>query len=224
MGTSALTVIFQSKFFSFPKGSNKLFRSRTISPTKIGWYSKLILPASIFERSKISSINCNKPFPLFWITSAYCTWSAVKFSSWFSAINLLSNKIEFKGVRNSCDIFAKNSDLYFVDCANSLARFSISWFFNTIKLFLSSNNLERSSNMVLVSINSSDCTFNSSSEVCKCCDCASSSALICSSSVCCVISSSDCVCVSSNKFWTFSRFSKLLIVTPILKAACSRKS
>src|SRR5687768_6807807 len=79
------------------------------------------------------------------------------------------------GVRNSCDMFAKNSDLYFdvrasCDAFSSSAcrACSTSRFFRATSSFWSTNSLAFSSNSALVCCNSSCCACNSRASDCDC--------------------------------------------------------
>ena len=110
--------IFNSRFFAFAIGLNNIRISEVISSKGTSSISNVILPDSILERSKISSMSVNNPCPELCITSAYSTYCPSRSS--LSVINLERSKIEFKGVRNSWDMFARNSDLYFVLCSSSL--------------------------------------------------------------------------------------------------------
>ena len=61
IGTSGSVSIKKSNFFSVATGLNKARIVVTISSVAISAFSNSILPASILERSKISSIKLNRP-------------------------------------------------------------------------------------------------------------------------------------------------------------------
>ena len=84
----------------------------------------------------MSLINNNRSFPAEWIVLANSTSRSVSDCSSFSANNRDRINIEFNGVRSSCDIFAKNSDLYFDDSANCAALSSNPRRANSISSFL----------------------------------------------------------------------------------------
>ena len=82
-----------------------------------------ILPASTLDRSRMSLISDSRSLPAEWIVSANSTCWSVRLPSSFSASSRERISSEFSGVRSSCDMFARNSDLYFEDSA-SCAAFS----------------------------------------------------------------------------------------------------
>ena len=205
-------------FFSLATAPNNACISSAISCTATSSYSSCILPASIFERSSISSISDSKPLPELCITFANSTWSAERLVSLFSASRRLNSNMEFNGVRNSCDILARNSDLYLVLCASSSALRCTSSFFSVIWWFFSSSNADLSSSSSLACCSSSCCTLNSSSDACNFSVCTSSSELMFSNSLCCACNSSDCACVSSSRYCIRSKLSAALIPIAIASA------
>ena len=58
---SGSIVIIKSRFFSLAIGLNNIRRSEVIISKGTSFISKVILPDSILERSKISSIKVNNP-------------------------------------------------------------------------------------------------------------------------------------------------------------------
>jgi arginase len=68
-----------------------------------------ILPDSIFERSSTSLIRASRSLPASTIVWAYSTSFSVRFSSWFCESSRASTSSEFRGVRSSWLMFARNS-------------------------------------------------------------------------------------------------------------------
>ena len=75
-------------------------------------------PASILVRSRMSLISDSRSLPAEWIVRANSTSRSVSDPSSFSASSRLRISIEFSGVRSSCDMLARNSDLYLEDSAS----------------------------------------------------------------------------------------------------------
>ena len=175
-GVFSSIVTFSSSSFWRVKGSKSKRMSSVISLIVRLEYSSSILPASILERSRISSIRLSKLCPAFRITCAYSISSMSSFG--FSDINLERSRIEFNGVLSSCDMLARNSDLYLVLSSNCSALCCISRFRSTITWFFSSNSLVFSSSSWLRCISSSCCTLSSSSDACIFCVCISRLAFI----------------------------------------------
>ncbi len=68
-----------------------------------------ILPASTFDRSRMSLISWSRSEPAPWIVSANSTCFGDRFASALSASNLARISSELSGVRSSCDMLARNS-------------------------------------------------------------------------------------------------------------------
>src|SRR5204862_2352229 len=93
------------------------------------------VPDSIFDRSRMSVIRFNRSVPAPWIVRANSTWRGVRLPSGLSPSCCPRIRMLFNGVRSSCDMLARNSDLYFEVSASSVAfssrarrACSISWF------------------------------------------------------------------------------------------------
>ena len=71
-----------------------------------------VVPDSILERSRMSLISVSRSTPLEWIVSANCTCLGIRFPSGFSASCCARISRLFRGVRSSCDMLARNCDLY----------------------------------------------------------------------------------------------------------------
>ena len=89
--------------------------------------SSTTVPDSIFDRSRMSLISVSRSLPDEWIVLAYSVCLAVRlpsgfFESWSERISRL-----LSGVRSSCDMLARNSDLYFDVRASCLAFSSSAW-------------------------------------------------------------------------------------------------
>ena len=70
-----------------------------------------IFPASTFDRSRMSLMSLSRSVPDEWIVWANSTCFALRFASLFSPSSFARISSELSGVRSSCDMFARNSDL-----------------------------------------------------------------------------------------------------------------
>ncbi len=93
------------------------------------------VPDSILERSRMSLIRLSRSVPAPWIVRANSTCLGLKLPSGLSPSCWPRIRMLFSGVRSSCDMLARNSDLYFEVSASSVAlpsrarrACSISWF------------------------------------------------------------------------------------------------
>ncbi len=125
------------------------------------------------------------------MVSENCSSLSSRCSFLFSVRSWERTIILFSGVRNSCDIFARNSDLYLLACAISLTLFSISLRAIISSLFLRlmaslciSSALERSPNSSFVCFSFPFCACNTSSEALSAVVCSCSSSLACLNSSC----------------------------------------
>ena len=184
----------------------------------------------------MSLISPSSSAPALWIVFANSICLAVRFPSTLSPSSFARISSELSGVRSSCDMFARNSDLYFDESAScsafsssALRASSISAFLISIRRFCSSSCCERSSSSSFVCCSSSCWVCSSSSEARKVDVCASSSAFERFSSSCCDCSSSDWLCRScvSCCDWSSSSSVRMFAVivfrtTPIDSESCSR--
>ena len=107
-----------------------------------------ILPASTFDRSRISFISWRRSFPEACTVYANFTCSMVRLPSRLSARVFERMSRLLSGVRSSCDMFARNSDLY-LEMSWSCSAFSsklrlassTSWFFTSRSFALSFNSV-----------------------------------------------------------------------------------
>ena len=102
---------------------------------KISSASTVTVPDSIFERSRMSLMRLSRSVPAPWMVRANSTCLPVRLPSGLSASCWPRIRMLFSGVRSSCDMLARNSDLYFEVSASSAAfsssarrACSISWF------------------------------------------------------------------------------------------------
>ena len=156
------------------------------------------LPASIFDRSRMSLISASRSLPAREIVCANFTCSAVRLPSLLSASSFARISDELSGVRSSWLMLARNSLLYW------LARSSSAALSVERRLRAGSSSFWCSS----ICVCSSSCALVCSSSACcvssRACDsfsarlCSSSSSLLTRSSSCCVCSSSAWRCVSSS--------------------------
>ena len=116
----------KSSPFSAVSGPNVVCRSSTsaFSANRSAWMS--IRPASTFDRSRMSLMSCSRSEPAEWMTFAYSTCLAVRLRPGFCASSRARISRLFSGVRSSCDMFARNCDLYWEASASCRARSSIS--------------------------------------------------------------------------------------------------
>ena len=165
--------------------------------------STITVPDSIFDRSRMSLISVSRSLPDEWIVLANSTCLGVRlpsgfFDSWSDRISRL-----FSGVRSSCDMLARNSDLYLEVSASCLAFSSRAWRACSTSWFL------RSTSWFW---------------------CASRRAFSCSSSLVCCSScwrlcsscASDCDCFSRSSVRMLA--SIVLITMPIDSVSWSRKA
>jgi len=144
-------------------------------------------------------------------------WSSVKLLSLF-VLKFLDkiNKL-LSGVLSSCDMFARNSDLYLLEASNSFAFFSKSIritsreeFWSTTFLLSNSNDFVFSSSSSLITLSSSCCACKLSSDFFSSFDFSSNSWLLFLNSSCCTVSSSFCCCNSTCCNCNASACSKVL--------------
>ena len=108
-------------FFSFAISEKSISRSLQTDIIFVSSGINSTLPASILERSKMSLIRSSRSLPDLWMTQAYSVCFGVRFLSLFSSRSFARINTLFKGVLNSCDIFARNSDLYLLFNSSSFA-------------------------------------------------------------------------------------------------------
>ena len=97
--------------FCIASGS-KVVRSRSSSSSmRSGASDRSALPASILDRSSTSLISASRSLLAAWMVCAYFTWSAVSVPSRLSASRRERISALLSGVRSSCDMLARNSDL-----------------------------------------------------------------------------------------------------------------
>ena len=92
-------------------GRNIRSSAATTSCSATGRTSTCSFPDSIFERSRIWLINASRSCPLECTVAAYSTSSESRCALALSASRRARMSRLFKGVRSSCDMFARNSDL-----------------------------------------------------------------------------------------------------------------
>ena len=172
-----------------------------------------ILPASTLDRSRMSLIRCSRLLPASWMIRADSICSSSRLPVPFSA--RLRDRISrlFSGVRSSCDMLARNSDLYWLARASSAALSAVSCCRSSSTYFCRFRLSVFSRSSSLDACSSSACTRSSSSEAISRADCSSSSVVFArsasllsrSTSFCWRITSSDtrrssaCSCVCSSR-------------------------
>ncbi len=207
-GTSSSSAISNASAFSSATGRN--WRCRLCAKPARLTSSRVtsILPASILDRSRMSLIRRSRFEPDSWITRADSTSSGLRLPRSLSAS--VRDRISrlFRGVRSSCDMLARKSDLYWLARASSSAFCSVSCWSCSSTFFcsLSVSVFWRSSSLEACS--SSACTRSSSSEARRRWLCSSSStvlpcssSLVAASSSCCMRSSSSEACSSRACNW-----------------------
>ena len=178
-GTSAPISTASVSPFSSACGPSACSRSPSTSASTTGPASTSARPASIFERSRMSSMSRSRSEPAPWIVLANSICRGVRLASGFSASSRDSSRSEFNGVRSSWLMLAMNSVLYWLAWASCWA-------------FSSTPRRAASSSMFLISTlrfcRDSCSAFSSSSALARC----SSADWSCSSVV------SRWLCVSSS--------------------------
>ena len=108
--------------------------------------STVTVPDSIFDRSRMSVIRLSRSVPAPWIVRANSTCLPVRLPSGLSESCWPRIRMLLSGVRSSCDMLARNSDLYFEVSASSAAfsssarrACSISWFLRSTSTFCSAS-------------------------------------------------------------------------------------
>ncbi len=86
----------------------------------------------------MSLISWSRSDPAPWIVSANSTCFGERFPSALSASSLARISSELSGVRSSCDMLARNSDLYRMETASCSARSSSTCRASSISVFLTS--------------------------------------------------------------------------------------
>ncbi len=137
------------------------------------------------------------------MTVAYSTCLSVRLPSGFCASSRASTSRLFSGVRSSCDMLARNCDLYRLAWSSCLARSSISCLACSISAFLVSM--------------SRFCAASSAAL-------SASSALDCCSSICRDWSSAVSRCDWSSSASVRALAIMVLTLTPMASMSCSRKS
>ena len=139
--------------------------------------STVTVPDSIFERSRMSLMRLSRSEPEELMLRENSTCLVERLPAAFSASCWLRMRMELSGVRSSCDMLARNSDLYFEVSASSAAfsssarrACSTSVFLRSTSAFCSASSLALvpSSSLVCCSSLWRDC-----SSTVSCCDCVS---------------------------------------------------
>ncbi len=164
--------------------------------------STVTVPDSIFDKSRMSLMSVSRSVPAEWMFLAKSTCFGDRLPKPLSLSCWPRIRIELSGVRSSCDMFARNSDLYF-DVSASSAAFSssarracsTSMFFRSTSTFCSASCLafDASSSFVCCS---SLCRVCSS--VVSCCDCCSRFSVCIVASIVLSTTPIDCVSCSSS--------------------------
>ena len=209
--------------FSAATGRNERSSAVSSAATETSPMFTSIFPASTLERSRMSLISPSSSDPALWIVVANSVCFSVRLPSGLSASSFARIRSELSGVRSSCDMFARNSDLYLEESAScsafsssALRASSISAFLISIRRFCSSSCCERSSSSSFVCCSSSCWVWSSSSDARRVAVCASSSAFDRFSSSCCACSSSDWLCRSCVSCCDWSRSSSVRMFARIV--------
>ncbi len=119
-------------------------------------------------------MSVSRSAPAAWIVRAKSICFSERLPSWLSESIFDRISSEFSGVRSSCDMFARNSDLYFEDSASWVAfsssaslACSTSRFLRSTSMFCSDSSRAFSAISILVCCSScaSDCDWLSSLSV-----------------------------------------------------------
>ena len=163
--------------------------TRAARRTAISSQSTVTVPDSILDRSRMSLIRLSRSVPAPWIVLANSTCFAVRLPVEFSLSCWPRMRMLLSGVRSSCDMLARNSDLYFEVSASSVAfssrarrACSISWFLRSTSAFCSAS----------------------------CCALMASSSLVCCSSFCWLCNSpASCLRLLEQAFGAHRRFDRV---------------
>ncbi len=176
---------------------------RCRSSSRSSLTSTATVPDSIFERSRMSLMSISRSLPEEWMVLENSTCLALRLPSVF--LQSWSERISrlLSGVRSSCDMLARNSDLYFEVSASCSAFSSSAWRACSTSRFLRSTSW----------------FWCASSRAFSC-----SSRLVCCSSCwrLCSSSASDCDCLSRSSVRELA--SMVLITMPMLSVSCARKA
>ncbi len=133
------------------------------SARSTGWTAMSMRPASILDRSRMSSMRVSRSVPALWMVRANSICRSVRLASAFSDRSRASSSSEFSGVRSSWETLARNSDLYLEAWASCSAFSSMSWraastsrFLTSMALFCADRSVAFSSSSTLVSWRRSD--------------------------------------------------------------------
>ncbi len=151
----------------------------------------------------MSLIRFNRSVPAPWMVRANSTCFGTRLPSGFSESCWPRIRMLFSGVRSSCDMLARNSDLYFEVSASSVALSSSARRACSISWFLRSTSTLRSA---------------------SCCAFCSSCSLVCCSSFCCACSSPASCCDCLRKPSVCIVASMLFSTMPMLSVSCSRNA
>ncbi len=180
------------------RATSSVRSAKVRSPT-----STVTVPDSIFDRSRMSLISTRRSWPELWMVRANSIWRGVRLPSGLSPSWLARMSRLLSGVRSSCDMLARNSDLYFE------VRASCSAFSSRARRACSTSLFLRSTSAFWLA---RSFAFSSSSS------------LVCCSSSCWLCSSRarpwDCLSSSSVRLLA----SMVLSTMPIDSVSCSRKA
>ncbi len=120
-GVPGSMVALSARPFSSASGSIDFISVSTVALTNTRSGMTSTLPASIFERSRMSLISASRSLPADEIVSANSTCSGVRLPSLLSASSLARMSEELSGVRSSWLMLARNSFLYWLAFSSSSA-------------------------------------------------------------------------------------------------------
>ena len=223
-GVPGSTVTVRARPFSRISGSKIRTTPSTVRARCRRSGTMSTLPASTFDRSRMSLISASRSRPAEEIVWANLTCSAVRLPSLLSASSLARIRAEFSGVRSSWLMLARNSLLYWLARSSSSAlAVSVAWAVSS-ESFCSSSCAVCSSSSVLTCSSDACCASRRACDSRSARLCSSSSSLLTRSSSCCVCSDSRCCCVSSSRASSWLRSLDPRTATPRTSEARSSSS
>ena len=207
-GAPGASSIANSRPFSSATGLNERSTKSRTDSSSVRPACTSIFPASTLDRSRMSLISASRSEPALWIVDAASTCFAVRLPTSFDASTFDRISSELSGVRSSCDMFARNSDLYFELSASCSAFSSSELRAISISRFLISMSRFWRSSCSAFSWSSSFVACSSSCWDWSACDCSCSSC------------DWDCDCWSSSSVRTLAMIVES--TTPIVSVSWSR--
>ncbi len=121
--TSVSIRVFSSRCFLPASPFNMVYTSSIDCGTRKVSYCSSIFPASTLDKSSMSLIIWRRCCPLLWISLTKSTCSSFKSPAILSRSTSAKPMMALRGVRNSCDMLARNSDFILFACSRARMAF-----------------------------------------------------------------------------------------------------